>query len=511
MIEEFRRSGNKEEYFSLQTVEDQKEILNALDFEEKKDLLPKISCDIIIELLEEYKLEPEKEKEVLKCLTNEQLLEISQKNKNNIEKEEAKKRQEKEKEKEKERVTSDTNTLIIDENGVGKIAKFLNVIVLNNQEYFLYSIDTSDKKEAIFAKKIVKDDKGEQTLVPIDDSEKELIKNAFDVQALEKENTKLHNTIEENKKEIFNIGSDATISKAYIESNKEIISMNKNKAQKLVEKKKALLEKIVRIQLKTNNKLGLFSKLRLKILSRSYNNLELKTKEIDKKIKILEKDNEKYHETISSLAEKEYNKLEELEENQKRSEEANKELEEKNMFRAQIIKPKSKNELRNLGKKLFSQHINTAEEEILTREKTIEQEEKNQTDLKDKIINDTTSLFSSRLIAETGIKPVKNIELENDSRINSEPIAKVPKNKLARFIAVVGISLVKGAELYAASQVAISQQLQTSMKYRDGEDNEEYEEARNRGRGLGFVSLPTIILIIAALIITMINVILALK
>ena len=82
---------------------------------------------------------------------------------------------------------------------------------------------------------------------------------------------------------------------------------------------------------------------------------------------------------------------------------------------------------------------------------------------------------------------------------------------MARFIAVVVISLVKGAELYAASQVAISQQLQTSMKYRDGEDNEEYEEARNRGRGLGFVSLPTIILIIAALIITMINVILALK
>lgn len=64
---------------------------------------------------------------------------------------------------------------MLDEFGVEREATILNIVEINNQEYVVYSISKNEEEESIFASKIIKDEKGNEDIVPISDEEEKRI------------------------------------------------------------------------------------------------------------------------------------------------------------------------------------------------------------------------------------------------------------------------------------------------------------------------------------------------
>ena len=58
---------------------------------------------------------------------------------------------------------------VLDEAGNEVEATIINVIEVNNQEYLLYSIDVNDEDANLYVNKIIKDENGEEDIVPIED------------------------------------------------------------------------------------------------------------------------------------------------------------------------------------------------------------------------------------------------------------------------------------------------------------------------------------------------------
>ena len=58
---------------------------------------------------------------------------------------------------------------VLDEAGNEAEATIINVIEVNNQEYLLYSIDVNDEDANLYVNKIIRDENGEEDIVPIED------------------------------------------------------------------------------------------------------------------------------------------------------------------------------------------------------------------------------------------------------------------------------------------------------------------------------------------------------
>lgn len=69
---------------------------------------------------------------------------------------------------------------MLDENGKERIARILNAVEINNQEYIVYAIEQNEEEDAIFASKIIKDEMGNEDIIPItDEEEKRIVFNAI--------------------------------------------------------------------------------------------------------------------------------------------------------------------------------------------------------------------------------------------------------------------------------------------------------------------------------------------
>ena len=61
--------------------------------------------------------------------------------------------------------------IMLDEFGVEREARILNVVEINNQEYVVYAVSKNEEEESIFADKIIRDQNGEENIVSIEDEE----------------------------------------------------------------------------------------------------------------------------------------------------------------------------------------------------------------------------------------------------------------------------------------------------------------------------------------------------
>lgn len=69
---------------------------------------------------------------------------------------------------------------MLDENGKERIARILNAVEINNQEYIVYAIEQNEEEDAIFASKIIKDEMGNEDIIQItDEEEKRVVFNAI--------------------------------------------------------------------------------------------------------------------------------------------------------------------------------------------------------------------------------------------------------------------------------------------------------------------------------------------
>ena len=65
--------------------------------------------------------------------------------------------------------------MMLDEEGNEKEARILNVVEINNQEYVVYAISRNEEEDAIFAAKLIKDETGNEDMVPIENEEEKRI------------------------------------------------------------------------------------------------------------------------------------------------------------------------------------------------------------------------------------------------------------------------------------------------------------------------------------------------
>lgn len=65
--------------------------------------------------------------------------------------------------------------MMLDEAGNEKEARILNVVEINNQEYVVYAISRNEEEDAIFAAKLIKDETGNEDMVPIENEEEKRI------------------------------------------------------------------------------------------------------------------------------------------------------------------------------------------------------------------------------------------------------------------------------------------------------------------------------------------------
>lgn len=65
--------------------------------------------------------------------------------------------------------------IVLDELGNEREAKILNVVEINNQEYLVYAVSQNDEEDGIFAQKLIKDDLGNEDIVPIENEEEKRI------------------------------------------------------------------------------------------------------------------------------------------------------------------------------------------------------------------------------------------------------------------------------------------------------------------------------------------------
>ena len=56
---------------------------------------------------------------------------------------------------------------MIDENGKEQIARILNIVEINHQEYLIYAISKNDEEENVYVEKIIKDQNGNENVVSI--------------------------------------------------------------------------------------------------------------------------------------------------------------------------------------------------------------------------------------------------------------------------------------------------------------------------------------------------------
>lgn len=64
---------------------------------------------------------------------------------------------------------------MLDENGKERIARILNAVEINNQEYIVYAIEQNEEEDAIFASKIIKDEMGNEDIISITDEEEKRV------------------------------------------------------------------------------------------------------------------------------------------------------------------------------------------------------------------------------------------------------------------------------------------------------------------------------------------------
>ena len=60
---------------------------------------------------------------------------------------------------------------MIDENGKEQIARILNIVEINHQEYLIYAISKNDEEENVYVEKIIKDQNGNENVVSIENEE----------------------------------------------------------------------------------------------------------------------------------------------------------------------------------------------------------------------------------------------------------------------------------------------------------------------------------------------------
>ncbi len=65
--------------------------------------------------------------------------------------------------------------MMLDENGIEREAKILNVVEINQQEYLVYSVSQNEEEDSIYVEKIIKDEQGEDQIISITDEEEKRI------------------------------------------------------------------------------------------------------------------------------------------------------------------------------------------------------------------------------------------------------------------------------------------------------------------------------------------------
>lgn len=65
--------------------------------------------------------------------------------------------------------------MILDESGQERAAQILNIVEINNQEYVVYAISENEEEDSIYASKLIKDETGNEDIVPITDEEEKRI------------------------------------------------------------------------------------------------------------------------------------------------------------------------------------------------------------------------------------------------------------------------------------------------------------------------------------------------
>lgn len=65
--------------------------------------------------------------------------------------------------------------IMLDEEGNERESKILNIVEINNQEYVVYSLSQNEEEDAIFASKLIKDELGNEDIIPIEDEEEKRI------------------------------------------------------------------------------------------------------------------------------------------------------------------------------------------------------------------------------------------------------------------------------------------------------------------------------------------------
>lgn len=61
--------------------------------------------------------------------------------------------------------------MMLDEFGNEVEARILNIIEINNQEYVVYAISENEEEDGIYAAKIIKDENGNEDIIPIENEE----------------------------------------------------------------------------------------------------------------------------------------------------------------------------------------------------------------------------------------------------------------------------------------------------------------------------------------------------
>ena len=64
---------------------------------------------------------------------------------------------------------------MIDELGRERDARILNIIEINHQEYVVYAVSQNEDEDSIFAAKLIKDQAGNEDIVPIDNEEEKRV------------------------------------------------------------------------------------------------------------------------------------------------------------------------------------------------------------------------------------------------------------------------------------------------------------------------------------------------
>ena len=66
---------------------------------------------------------------------------------------------------------NDDKVILLDENGKEFEATIINIVEIDGNEYLLYSVDANEEDANLFVNKIIRDEKGEEDIVPIDNDE----------------------------------------------------------------------------------------------------------------------------------------------------------------------------------------------------------------------------------------------------------------------------------------------------------------------------------------------------